>query len=914
MDVGFFIDLSPSQSSKRTTFNKPEKSTDTAEMKVPHRSMNDDDWSLNATKRNTHPKNAAFKRKGLTMAAKQEKEHSTDAIIERFVCTEIPSFIQPSSRPRFSQDRILRFENVILPNPLAFRPSSILENPTRKSKSWPFSDIAGLNSITEATPDTIDIKKFSIKDNVKNVHGDISVEADSSKTYARDKRKKPGGQSRASSISEKCNTRPVPNPYPSTATNNGGDILLNPTKLASSKKKNNSSIINTPLTRERSRAVNSTNSGTSICDSNSRYELQLPITRNLQTGIQSTECEGRLLDSNPSCDESSTTTSEGTASQPSSPEQKLNQCSVEPVIRTNFIFGGKSIKDLPDETDTYKEQPNDAPRKVTFALASTIAQTDRSELSQNQSGYHGDNIQDICTDNQRSNKIEDNFALSDLKIPKSTLTSKPSTQQDLSDPLTGPLSVYARVDINKVISFENYSRFPVSVQKAFVDLLPPFIRENSQYLENTTGTASELFFNMPAFHRAKLDWQHALVEGKFTDEYKDKVAVLERESSDRKKGWMTMEGTKRVVIEIAGHHEDEWKSDEFERFYGEKAIRESMREMEAGDSSKTSLAKICVNRGLMVGDILLYSRAFSIKPSYKVIKTAVALPKMTNYQGRTSMTVSKALPSMPQQDKRRQWISRLLKMAMLNADHDSDNKTDEMKVNGKGNKQEKAADNSHSVGDCIVKIDELIRVVRIEKTGKPVIEFVDNDSISNSSTVKGITDSNIHNISRSDPVIAKIPLPAWKRSSRRLHRYQTQQQLSRHQHWQQSRQHITSSKTVETFEVDSALAIERLCLEKDGQIPKEDRKNASESWKHIHVFRTIGATTAANVTMGIVDAVTGGGGRGNESASHKIPITEQNAVENQQNEVYVGSLFGIRMDIYNHLQSENAKVQAQLEE
>ncbi|KAF8942677.1 hypothetical protein BGZ47_006242 [Haplosporangium gracile] len=79
---------------------------------------------------------------------------------------------------------------------------------------------------------------------------------------------------------------------------------------------------------------------------------------------------------------------------------------------------------------------------------------------------------------------------------------------------------------------------------------------------------------------------------------------------------------------------------------------------------------------------------------------------------------------------------------------------------------------------------------------------------------------------------------------------------------------VISIKLTRTYEVDSAMTIERICLERDGHVPKADRKNASESWKHIHASRP--------TARGVLD--------------------DQEKVK--QEEVEVVSLFAVRMDIY----------------
>ncbi|KAF8942678.1 hypothetical protein BGZ47_006243, partial [Haplosporangium gracile] len=98
---------------------------------------------------------------------------------------------------------------------------------------------------------------------------------------------------------------------------------------------------------------------------------------------------------------------------------------------------------------------------------------------------------------------------------------------------------------------------------------------------------------------------------KFTNEYKTKIAALRREDDGRK---MMMSATRTTTTAtttattVKGSEGETWKSNDFERLYGEKVIQTSVRKMEAGDSSKTSLAKVCLNKGIQIGDQLLYVR------------------------------------------------------------------------------------------------------------------------------------------------------------------------------------------------------------------------------------------------------------------------------------------------------------------
>lgn len=480
-------------------------------------------------------------------------------------------------------------------------------------------------------------------------------------------------------------------------------------------------------------------------------------------------------------------------------------------------------------------------------------------------------------------------APSSQAVPQSTivLLSEPNTTKPgLRDPLTDPHSKYATGDINNVISFEAYSQFPAKTQRAFVDHLPVCIQNNPRYLDSNTGTANEAFFSMLSFNRAKLDWQKALMEGKFTDEYKTKVAALRREDDSREMATSAIRKTTATATTMMeGRRGETWKSDDFERFYGEKAIQASARKMEAGGSSKTSLAKICLNKGIQIGDLLLYVREFTVKPlpqqqpsprrksNGNVAATTTSTAVITTTAKAAAVLSTEVVPG--EQTARCRWIARLSRMAMIDK---RDNK-DKVLTSSRAGR---------------TKVDQLMQVLDITKSGRPIIGFIDGGGCSNckdhkstgsewskpsaaATTATTVTATTITTTTAlSAPAVAKA-------SPRKSEKGQQLQQLQLHSP-------AGATKLTGVYEIDSALMIERICLERDGQVPKAYRKNAFESWKHIHTFRPIGRDLKDQERVQL------------EEGDGEVEV------------VYVGSLFSMRMDIYNHLQSENAKKQVLLED
>ncbi|KAF9145577.1 hypothetical protein BGX30_008136 [Mortierella sp. GBA39] len=96
--------------------------------------------------------------------------------------------------------------------------------------------------------------------------------------------------------------------------------------------------------------------------------------------------------------------------------------------------------------------------------------------------------------------------------------------------------------------------------------------------------------------------QRALVEGKFTDEYKAVAAALRQKDGDRKMMTSAIRATTAATTTAKGRKGRTWKSDGFKRFRGVKAIQASVRNIEAGGYSKALLAKICLNKGIQIGD------------------------------------------------------------------------------------------------------------------------------------------------------------------------------------------------------------------------------------------------------------------------------------------------------------------------
>ncbi|KAF9436399.1 putative Polycomb group protein asxl3 [Entomortierella beljakovae] len=154
--------------------------------------------------------------------------------------------------------------------------------------------------------------------------------------------------------------------------------------------------------------------------------------------------------------------------------------------------------------------------------------------------------------------------------------------------LTHPSSMFAEVDMSKYVNFQNFTRFPKHVQDAFLAALPEVIKEQTVNISN--GSVTEGFFNSSLFSKALIGWQKALSLGKFTEQYASIYKNL-------KQSFET---------------DAQWKSDNFERYYGEKASRNKEIFMSAGESAKVTLIRIGFMRGIQVGDQIHYRRTFNI--------------------------------------------------------------------------------------------------------------------------------------------------------------------------------------------------------------------------------------------------------------------------------------------------------------
>ncbi|KAF9919280.1 hypothetical protein BX616_009983 [Lobosporangium transversale] len=328
--------------------------------------------------------------------------------------------------------------------------------------------------------------------------------------------------------------------------------------------------------------------------------------------------------------------------------------------------------------------------------------------------------------------------------------------EDLNHPLTGPFSALAHANINDILTYETFSHFSSHVQAAFIKALPSVILEQDIYFKDGALTPS-FFTKCTAFSKAFCDWQKALGLGKFTNEYA-------RQYRDIKE---------RIETEA------KWKTDQFEEYYGEKAIRENEKFMVAGSSVKISLAKMGLMRGIQVGDLLRYRRTFHVANTDKSLcsdtKGFSKLP--TNLRSVTKSTSGES-------DKRRKSLKGKMEEVQTSI---LDTSTD-----------------IYEMGGNVIDVDMHLKIVEINPNGTPCVQF----ELKRGPTEHGETKEQYEERLAGNPI----------------------------------------------YEVDTAPQIESLCLEKDGRIPKEERKKGSDAWRDIDVIRGT---------------------------------------------FLVGSLFGIRMDLYN---------------
>ncbi|KAG0280114.1 hypothetical protein BGZ95_011265 [Linnemannia exigua] len=801
--AGFYIDLTmpPSRthhSSKRNGFSTTATTEQAGSQSAPRR----------------HPsKGPATKRKPQASTTKRNTRQPENTIVEQLACIEIPSYTTPSGPSRVPTHKIRQIKRVAdhtdpgaspvkvhaQPDMPLFTDQSVLAvNPifdrtTHDGQAGACDNNAGNNIVESYIPappinlddDTHHSNKTVIENILGILHSDnandfIDIKPGAANVPTRDN--KPDDQIQLDSVPDLCSHPPTSSPYLPAATEVGGN---------SPPGSNDQDNSNQDAGLEGNRPAHASTVGSRSARVEDFQQESLFVARPIAiTGSQFEDVGMTFVHSDSPYYHLPKETSDS-VTRPSSPEQSIVQPSSASTMKANVVDdSGIPTFSCEDSASQFKQQG-------TFL-----------------------------------DQVESRSASDELQTDKHAVNPEP----DLSDPLTGPYSKYASADISKVISYETYARFPDKIRRAFADLLPVCIRNNPRYLDVDTGTATEAFFTMQAFNRAKLDWQKALAEGKFTDEYKSKVADLRRHGGHR---LMTTAAT------ATGGNGESWKSDDYERFYGEKAIQANVLEMEAGDSSKASLAKICFNKGIQVGDWLLYVREFQLRQHI----SRQPVRQKSTFSDCPVPAVS--IVESQQPTERHQWISRLSKLAMI--DNTGTNKDKDEVLISKASR---------------IKVDQLMRVIQITTSGKPTIEFI-GDGNSKANDKDEVKSKGLN--------LAAVVKPS---STRKSPREQEQQQYQR----QQQQQRAVTDMT-DTYEVDSALAIERICLERDGQVPRAERKNASESWKHVHVFRPA------------------------EGLEERALLEERD-----KDVIYVGSLFAIRMDIYNHLQSEKAKKQVLMED
>ncbi|KAF9577525.1 hypothetical protein BGW38_007212, partial [Lunasporangiospora selenospora] len=167
-------------------------------------------------------------------------------------------------------------------------------------------------------------------------------------------------------------------------------------------------------------------------------------------------------------------------------------------------------------------------------------------------------------------------------------------EEDLEDLLTGPYSALSNGDLSELITHQMLMKLPYKVRNQFYSLLPPVFQQQERYTQRK-NIKPAFFRSCEAWKLALSDWQEALRHGKFTKEY-------QRKAQERREA--TAEWGK-------------WKTDAFEEYYGEKALREAERDIPAGSSSKLTLDKMGQSQAILVGDLLRYRRSFRIEPERK---------------------------------------------------------------------------------------------------------------------------------------------------------------------------------------------------------------------------------------------------------------------------------------------------------
>ncbi|KAG0297551.1 hypothetical protein BGZ96_005859 [Linnemannia gamsii] len=960
--TSFIIDLTTIQrkaynSNKRNAFSK-------ASSRKQASFQSDDEWTpATAPCKAAHKATISKQIARAKATAKVDTGHSTDSALERLACIQIPSNARFSGPSNGRTQRLLHIDikNNIKPTVTQARidakgnsasnadnsvtdifltTEAIDNNEVETSASNVHRSVIDFNTLATPTS-TVDNTKLSFFDahtfeNITKPNDQIfgrssrsdddvlvKIKPNSPDAHPINSIRKPGDEIIISSIQDLCSPPPTPSPHPSATGGTDEDLLPRNTDQDNVNRIDSTSSVNSAPKTHISPACVSAIEISHAHDGYSQHETD--VSRSTISGSSLPEEMNTTLVDSDFIHSDLLKDLTHSRINPTTPKQTHSQSLAVAVMFANSTDTNNASDPL-DASDSRTRHLDDtldtplASRKTLFSAANAITVDTQSMEVDPLSVSPGD-----THDNQMASQTASQTARTtsaahfDQAAPQSavTLLSEPNTTKPgLSDPLTDPHSKYATGDINNVISYETYSQFPAKTQRAFVDHLPACIRNNPRYLDCKSGTANEAFFSMLSFNRAKLDWQKALVEGKFTDEYKTKVAALIREDDERK---MATSGVRTTITTTAammeGHRGEMWKSDDFERFYGEKAIQASARKMEAGDSSKTSLAKICLNKGIQIGDLLLYVREFTVKPPPQQQPSPRRKSKVNVAATTTSTaTITTTTTKVAAQTARRRWIARLSRMAMIDK---RDNK-DRASVSSRAGR---------------IKVDQLMQVLDITKSGRPIIGFIDGDGCSNrkdhkstggewskplaaataagtlvpamtantaTTTTATLTTPTTTTTTivaataieaaaatartRTNPTTAAVAAAVVvKASPRKSEKAQQLQQL-------QLRSPASTAKLTGTYEIDSAPMVERICLERDGQVPKAYRKNAFESWKHIHTFRPIAREL---------------------EDQERVKLEEG---EGEVDVVYVGSLFSMRMDIYNHLQSENAKRQVLLED
>jgi hypothetical protein len=962
----FIIDLTTLQreaynGNKRNVFSK----ASSMEQAV---SLSDDDWTPTiGPRRATHKAKTSKQIARARAVAKLNTGHSKDPELERLACIQIPSNARPSKPSGGPTQRFLHID--IKTN---IKPTVTQARIDAKRGS-------ASNADNSATPDMVhtteEIDNYLVGSSTSNVHRSVidfntlaiptgtvdntrldflnvhtfekvvkPTEQMLSRPSNRDDQvlvdfkpnspdahpinsvRKPRGEATISSIQDLCSPPPTPSPYSSATGGTDEDLLPRNIDHDDANNVDTSSLVDAAVKTDTSPARIFTIESNHALDNDSPHEMDV-CQSTIPGSCLPEEMDTTLVDSDFIPGDLLKDLADSRIN-PSIPEQTHSQSLTSAVVDTNATSDANNTNDLLDASDSHKGHLNDTSEAPTTSRGSLVSTVNAITVNISQADAQPTEVDHLpvspgdIQDNQMTKQAYRTISATPFEqaAPQSTITlpsDRNTANSNLSDPLTGPYSKYATGDINKVISYEVYSQFSAKTQRAFVDHLPACIRNNPRYLDRNTGTATEAFFSMLSFNRAKVDWQKALAGGKFTDEYKTKVAALRREYDDRnmaRSATKTATAATTAITMMEGHKEERWKSDDFERFYGEKAIQASVRKMEAGDSSKTSLAKICLNKGIQVGDLLLYVREFTVnlplhqQPSPRQNSNVNVATTTTSTALSTPLPSSSAVPTTElvpeEQTARRRWIAWLSRMAMIDK-HD--------------NKDKGLAS---SRADRI-KVDQLMQVLDITQSGRPIIRFIDSDGCSNHkdhkstngqgskplvavttagaaatantaiATMSPIATPTKTKTKTTTPTILSTSSAAASATSTVAMSSPRINEKGQQQQQPQLRSPTTTTKLTGTYEIDSAMMIERICLERNGQVPKAYRKNAYESWKHIHTFRPTGRDFEDQQRMKM---------EGEGEGEREVEV------------IYVGSLFSMRMDIYNHLQSENAKKQVLLED